>query len=148
MTKKAPSMENTLIAEAPSDSPIVLTPSHFFQYATHPQWIWFDRFGNPEKKEDISEFTLKLMENGVLLGNLPLLALRGYFSITLLLGVTFMVKKTVDASEEVSSQHGAEQQKGVSQLQSDDQATKWKRMRENYAQLKRSMIRLNMKMRL
>lgn len=59
-------MENTLIAEAPSDSPIVLTPSHFFQYVTHPQWIWFDRFGNTEKKEEISEFTLKLMENGVL----------------------------------------------------------------------------------
>lgn len=58
-------MENTLIAEALCDSSIVLTPSHFFQYATHPQWIWFDRFGNLEKKEETSEFTLKLMENGV-----------------------------------------------------------------------------------
>ncbi len=48
-----------------------------------------------------------------------------------------MVKKTVDASEEVSSQYGAEQQKGASQMQSDDQATNWKRMRENYAQLKK-----------
>lgn len=48
-----------------------------------------------------------------------------------------MVKKTVDASKEVSSQLGAEQQKGLSQMQSDDQATNWKRMRENYAHLKK-----------
>lgn len=59
-------MENAPVVEAPGDSPIVLTPSHFFQYAIHPLWIWYDRFGDLSKKEEISEFTLKLMENGVL----------------------------------------------------------------------------------
>jgi hypothetical protein len=48
-----------------------------------------------------------------------------------------MVKKAVDALEEVSSQHGAEQQSGVVKTQSDDQAMNWKRMREVYAQLKK-----------
>ena len=45
---------------------LVLTPSHFFMYATQPLWIWYDLFGDQSKKEEISEFTLKLMESGVL----------------------------------------------------------------------------------
>ena len=45
---------------------LIITPSHFFKYATHPLWIWYDQFGDQSKKEEISEFTLKLMESGVL----------------------------------------------------------------------------------
>ena len=45
--------------------PIIFTPSHFFKYDTQPLWIWYDKFGDQSKKEEISEFTLKLMENGV-----------------------------------------------------------------------------------
>ncbi len=45
---------------------LILTPSHFFKYATQPLWIWYDQFGDQSKKEEISEFTLKLMESGVL----------------------------------------------------------------------------------
>ena len=47
-------------------SPMILTPSHFFKYASQPLWIWYDLFGDQSKKEEISEFTLKLMESGVL----------------------------------------------------------------------------------
>jgi len=45
---------------------LVITPSHFFKYATQPLWVWYDKFGDQSKKEEISEFALKLMENGVL----------------------------------------------------------------------------------
>ncbi len=47
-------------------SPLVITPSHFFKYATQPLWVWYDKFGDQSKKEEISEFTLKLMESGIL----------------------------------------------------------------------------------
>lgn len=47
-------------------SPLILTPSHFFKHATQPLWIWYDLFGDQSKKGEISEFTLKLMESGVL----------------------------------------------------------------------------------
>jgi hypothetical protein len=43
----------------------ILTPTHFFQYETHPLWIWYDLFGDQSKKEEISEFALKLMDEGV-----------------------------------------------------------------------------------
>jgi len=45
--------------------PIIFTPSHFFKYDTQPLWLWYDQFGDQSKKEEISEFTLKLMGNGV-----------------------------------------------------------------------------------
>lgn len=45
---------------------LILTPSHFFKYEVQPLWIWYDQFGDQSKKEEISEFTLKLMESGVL----------------------------------------------------------------------------------
>ena len=48
------------------DFPLVITPSHFFKYSTQPLWVWYDKFGDQSKKEEISEFTLKLMEEGVL----------------------------------------------------------------------------------
>lgn len=44
---------------------LVFTPSHFFKYATQPLWLWYDQYGDQSKKEEISEFTLKLMESGV-----------------------------------------------------------------------------------
>ena len=50
----------------PSSIPLVITPSHFFKHATQPLWVWYDKFGDQSKKEEISEFTLKLMEEGVL----------------------------------------------------------------------------------
>jgi len=50
----------------PSSAPLVITPSHFFKYTTQPLWVWYDKFGDQSKKEEILEFTLKLMEEGVL----------------------------------------------------------------------------------
>lgn len=44
----------------------ILTPTHFFQYETHPLWIWYDLFGDQSKKEEMSEFALKLMDEGVI----------------------------------------------------------------------------------
>lgn len=44
----------------------IFTPSHFFRYATCPQWIWFDVFGDPSKKKEPSDFQIKLWEQGVL----------------------------------------------------------------------------------
>ncbi|MBS0606933.1 MAG: TM0106 family RecB-like putative nuclease [Verrucomicrobia bacterium] len=49
-----------------NSEPLIFSASHFFKYATQPLWIWYDRFGEQSKKEEISEFTLKLMESGVL----------------------------------------------------------------------------------
>jgi predicted RecB family nuclease len=43
---------------------LVVTPSHFFKLAKSPMWIWHDAFGDPSKKEPLSEFTLKIMEDG------------------------------------------------------------------------------------
>ena len=43
---------------------LVITPSHFFKLAKSPMWIWHDAFGDPSKKEPLSEFTLKIMEDG------------------------------------------------------------------------------------
>ena len=43
---------------------LVVTPSHFFKLAKNPLWIWHDTFGDPSKKEPLSEFTLKIMEDG------------------------------------------------------------------------------------
>lgn len=47
-------------------SKIILTPSHFYRYSTHPLWIWYDLFGDQTKKEAAPDFMLKLMEKGVL----------------------------------------------------------------------------------
>lgn len=49
-----------------SKKDFVFTPSHFFHYATCPQWIWFDVFGDPSKKKDASDFQTRLREQGVL----------------------------------------------------------------------------------
>lgn len=43
---------------------IVISPSLFAQLDQDPLWIWFDQFGDQSKKELISEFSLKIMENG------------------------------------------------------------------------------------
>ncbi len=43
----------------------VITPSHLFQYATQPLWIWYDLFGDASCKEPISDFAMKLLEDGV-----------------------------------------------------------------------------------
>jgi uncharacterized protein len=59
-------MSSTIKPKLHAASPLILTPSHFFKYGTQPLWIWYDLFGDQSKKEEISEFTLKLMESGVL----------------------------------------------------------------------------------
>lgn len=58
-------MKNALLKPRIDPLPI-LTPTHFFQYETHPLWIWYDLFGDQSKKEEISEFALKLMDEGVI----------------------------------------------------------------------------------
>lgn len=45
---------------------IVFTPSLFYHYSICPHWIWNDIYGDPEKKKEISEFTSKILEEGVL----------------------------------------------------------------------------------
>lgn len=42
----------------------IISPSLFFQLDCNPMWIWLDQFGDHSKKEPISEFNLKIMENG------------------------------------------------------------------------------------
>jgi len=44
----------------------IITPSHFYQYATCPHWIWYDHFGDPSKKGDVPELAQKLLEQGVM----------------------------------------------------------------------------------
>lgn len=41
-----------------------ITPSHFFKLDKNPLWIWHDEFSDPSKKEPLSEFVLKIMEDG------------------------------------------------------------------------------------
>lgn len=42
----------------------IITPSHLFKLDKDPLWIWHDNFGDITKKEPLSEFTLKIMEDG------------------------------------------------------------------------------------
>lgn len=42
-----------------------LSPQVFYQYFTCPHWLWFDRFGDPSKKGEVSELQQKLLEQGV-----------------------------------------------------------------------------------
>jgi len=58
-------MKNALLKSSIDSLPI-LTPTHLFQYETHPLWIWYDRFGDQSEKEEISEFALKLIDEGVI----------------------------------------------------------------------------------
>lgn len=43
---------------------LIITPSHFFKLDKNPLWIWHDTFGDITKKDPLSEFTLKIMEDG------------------------------------------------------------------------------------
>ncbi|MFI0434994.1 MAG: hypothetical protein ACH350_04610 [Parachlamydiaceae bacterium] len=54
------------LPKSSTDSLRILTPTQFFQYETHPLWIWYDLFEDLSKKEEISEFALKLMDEGVI----------------------------------------------------------------------------------
>lgn len=47
-------------------SKITFIPSLFFEYATCPDWIWFDRYGDQQLKGEIPELAQKLLEQGVL----------------------------------------------------------------------------------
>ncbi len=42
----------------------IITSSHFFKLDKNPLWIWHDTFGDITKKEPLSEFALKIMEDG------------------------------------------------------------------------------------
>jgi predicted RecB family nuclease len=42
----------------------VITPSHLFRFSKNPLWIWHDLFGDQTKKEPLSEFSLKIIEDG------------------------------------------------------------------------------------
>lgn len=44
---------------------ICITPTHLFLYDCQPLWIWYEHFGDPAKKDPMSSFALKLMEDGV-----------------------------------------------------------------------------------
>lgn len=43
----------------------VVTPSLFYQHATCPHWIWYDRFGDPSKKGEMPALAQKLLDQGV-----------------------------------------------------------------------------------
>lgn len=58
------SVLNSFIFKIKMNTNLVVTPSHFFKLAKSPLWIWHDAFGDPSKKEPLSEFTLKIMEDG------------------------------------------------------------------------------------
>lgn len=42
-----------------------ITPSLFYQHATCPHWIWYDRFGDPKRKGEVPELAQKLLAQGV-----------------------------------------------------------------------------------
>jgi uncharacterized protein len=44
---------------------LTFTPSLFIQYHICPDWIWHDRFSNPEEKGEFSDFMQHLMGEGV-----------------------------------------------------------------------------------
>jgi len=44
---------------------LTVTPSLFYQHATCPHWIWYDRFGDPARKGDVPELAQKLLDQGV-----------------------------------------------------------------------------------
>lgn len=44
---------------------VCITPTHLFLYDCQPLWIWYERFGDLFKKEPMSSFAHKLMEDGV-----------------------------------------------------------------------------------
>ena len=46
-------------------SPTIITPSHFYQYATCPHWLWYDRYGDPARKGELPELAQKLLDQGV-----------------------------------------------------------------------------------
>jgi len=48
------------------DKPPVITGSMFFKYATCPHWVYFDRYGDPKKKQKQSRFAEMLIELGLL----------------------------------------------------------------------------------
>lgn len=43
--------------------PLIITQTHFYQYSVQPAWIWYDKFGDHSKKESLSDFGLKLIED-------------------------------------------------------------------------------------
>lgn len=43
-----------------------ISPSLFYQYERSPHWIWYDIHGDQAQKIQLSEFTLRLIEGGVL----------------------------------------------------------------------------------
>ncbi len=43
-----------------------VTPSLIYKYAKSPHWVWYDLFGDQAKKTELSEFTKKLIEGGVI----------------------------------------------------------------------------------
>ncbi|MGE0198925.1 MAG: TM0106 family RecB-like putative nuclease [Simkaniaceae bacterium] len=55
-----------MILNSNSKKNICITPSHLFQYSYQPLWIWYDLFGDSSKKEPLSSFAMKILEDGVL----------------------------------------------------------------------------------
>lgn len=43
----------------------VITPSLFYQHATCPHWIWYDRFGDMKRKGEVPALAQKLLDQGV-----------------------------------------------------------------------------------
>ena len=43
----------------------IVTPSFFYQHATCPHWIWYDRFGDPTRRGDVPALAQKLLDQGV-----------------------------------------------------------------------------------
>ncbi len=48
-----------------ADTPPEIHASMFFKYHACPHWLWFDRFGDPEKKKEPSDFQMRLLEQGI-----------------------------------------------------------------------------------
>jgi uncharacterized protein len=46
--------------------PAIITGSMFVKYFTCPHWLWFDRFGDKEKRSEPSSFHEMLLERGLL----------------------------------------------------------------------------------
>jgi predicted RecB family nuclease len=48
------------------DRLLEISPSLFFKYAKSPHWIWYDIHGDQSMKDELPEFTQKLIEGGML----------------------------------------------------------------------------------
>lgn len=54
------------VRESKKTAPSHITGETFFKYATCPAWVYWDLYGNPKDRKEISDFQKKIMQEGLL----------------------------------------------------------------------------------